>query len=640
VIPVTKNRYIDLSGSSVTMVDGVPQLVSGATTYNCGRLECSAGDKFTINGIGGSQTRLWGFVSSTGEILEKSIASESASNLIIEAPENSAWIITHTNNSAVSYKGIISTITNNRLSIVENEIKTTIGIERVIPVLHNGSIGNKWNANVVCTGWNNNETIITCAVSVGDSVSMKITRPLSDELNHYSNGYTIFNANKKRITEHAYTSSSWYENIEIQEGTAYIAFEIAEYNASNQIQTLRTTDFTDGQVEITIEKKDGIVQRINAIEDVIDSDKPRIIRQNEDVKPAVDACGRYGLHSGGALNTSRNFTMLVTTDVHAEIENMDSAIKYLNDTDAIMYGCCLGDMAAGNYAQTDGTWFTNLVNTSDKPFYTIIGNHDGGNSKDASISATVAQSFVKWIEPTLSKIGLPSLNVPYYAVNTEYNVTLVMLNNYDVPDTLDGTNFAVSRGDEVLSQTQVNWLLDALDNVPTANHLLVLMHAYPYTNKAVEGNFSQYGYRPSGSSSPAYVEIIPDIINAWMTGTALQKTYIPQIDSDYLDNIVVDHDFSSRGTGVFVGYLVGHTHKDIIAKSSVYENQKIYCLTDTAGGTWQNEGSDLPRVNGTKTQDAVTVIGIDTNARLVKLVRIGSNITTRMIDRTMTAIPY
>lgn len=542
------------------------------------------------------------------------------------------------NGNATRIETAEANINSQQASIIE--LADKVGVFETEPVLRNGSNGTKWNESFVCTAWNADTTTIDFAVSPGDVVSLEITRPLSAADNHYSNGYTIYNSSKERIAEYLCTSQTWYENIVIPEEVAYIAFVIGEYTSENAKVTLRTTDFASGQVKIQQIIHDGLEKRVSVLEEDIGSVSPRIVKQNEDVSPAVDACGRYGLHSGGVMNNSRNFCMLVTTDVHQATENMKSAIDYLNEKEAIQYGCCLGDMAAGNYAQTDGTWYTSLVNASDKPFYTVIGNHDGGNSKDISISATVAQSFAKWIEPTLSKIGLPSLNVPYYAINTDYNVTLIMLNNYDVPDTMDGTNFAVSRGDEVLSQTQVNWLLSTLDNVPSTNHLLVLMHSYPYANEAVESIFSQYGYRPSGSSRPAYAEIIPDIINAWMAGTALQKTYTPQIDSDYLDNIVINHDFSSHGTGVFVGYLVGHTHKDIIAKSSVYTDQNVYCLTDTAGGTWQNEGSDLPRVDGTKTQDAVTVIGIDTNARLVKLVRIGSNITTRMINRTMTAIQY
>ena len=113
------NRYIDLSGTSVVMVDGVPQLTTGSTAYSVSMIQCSAGDVFTINGIGGSTPRLWGFVSSTGTILKRSAAGVAATNAIITAPTNAAWIITHTNDGRVSYKGKI-------IPIKFNEIDTEI----------------------------------------------------------------------------------------------------------------------------------------------------------------------------------------------------------------------------------------------------------------------------------------------------------------------------------------------------------------------------------------------------------------------------------------------------------------------------------------------------------------------------------
>lgn len=106
IIPLTLKKYIDLSGASVTMENGVPKYTGVSTTYDCGFYPCSTGDKFTINGVGGNQTRLWGFVSSAGTILDRSVASATASGLVITAPENSAWIIIHTNNGKRSYWGI------------------------------------------------------------------------------------------------------------------------------------------------------------------------------------------------------------------------------------------------------------------------------------------------------------------------------------------------------------------------------------------------------------------------------------------------------------------------------------------------------------------------------------------------------
>ncbi len=99
------HEYIDLSGSSVTMLNGVPQKSGSSGSYSYGMIACSAGDKFTINGTGGGQTRAYGFVSSDGSILTVSPSSKTYTGLVVTAPEDSAWLIVHTNDDRASYVG-------------------------------------------------------------------------------------------------------------------------------------------------------------------------------------------------------------------------------------------------------------------------------------------------------------------------------------------------------------------------------------------------------------------------------------------------------------------------------------------------------------------------------------------------------
>lgn len=116
VIPMNANRYIDLSGTTIPMENGAPKLADNTSQYNCGFIQCVEGNKCTINGTGGNQTRLWAFVSSTGTILLKSDASKTAENLVMEAPEGSAWIIVHTNNDKKSFLGVSVPVYGDQLS--------------------------------------------------------------------------------------------------------------------------------------------------------------------------------------------------------------------------------------------------------------------------------------------------------------------------------------------------------------------------------------------------------------------------------------------------------------------------------------------------------------------------------------------
>lgn len=106
-IPLVANKFINLSGSSVAMSDGVPQYSAGATAFSCGMMRCSGGDQFTVNGTGGGQPRLWGFVDSSGTILSVELALVSRTGKIVTAPTDSAWIIVHTNDGRLSYKNIL-----------------------------------------------------------------------------------------------------------------------------------------------------------------------------------------------------------------------------------------------------------------------------------------------------------------------------------------------------------------------------------------------------------------------------------------------------------------------------------------------------------------------------------------------------
>ena len=109
IIRMTDGMYIDLSGSTVPMENGVPVFTSSSFmgSYDVGVVPCSRDDVFTINGRGGSTTRLWGFVDKNGNILSVSASSASGGvdGVVIRAPENATWLIIHDREKKTSYKG-------------------------------------------------------------------------------------------------------------------------------------------------------------------------------------------------------------------------------------------------------------------------------------------------------------------------------------------------------------------------------------------------------------------------------------------------------------------------------------------------------------------------------------------------------
>ena len=437
-----------------------------------------------------------------------------------------------------------------------------------------------------------------------------------------------------------------YKNVMLVEGESAETYEecsfeklansissITAYAGKNKIWSDAGSFSINGEVCV-LEEMDERLDELDEKTEPLEND---VIHRNLDVLPAVKACVGYGMNSGGVQNAKQTWGMLITTDVHAREQVMQNAINYFNKYPFLHVGMCLGDMAASDYAQTDGTWYTGRVNQATKPWYTVLGNHDGGNSTDGSISATVADQFTKWIAPTLETMGMPSLNVPYYAVhNSTYGVSAIFLDCYDVPDTKSGDDFVVSRGTSAYSQAQIDWFINELNNVPAGNHLLIFQHGYTGANANDSCAWNQTWNTIIDISS--YGELIPDIVNAWVTGGTLSDTYTTSVTG--LSSITVSADFTSRGTGIFAGFVVGHYHRDLIGHSTKYSYQKIIALCCTADGNWQGGANDTPRVENEKSQDCFTVLSVNKERKTVNLARVGANWTISMTQRIGYAVSY
>lgn len=370
--------------------------------------------------------------------------------------------------------------------------------------------------------------------------------------------------------------------------------------------------------------------------------KSEIAERNEDVLPLIQSAARYGYNGNGAFNVSKQLTILATTDIHRSTNRYQEALNYMDFMPLIDFGICLGDMQGGNFVENDGTWFVKPINAALKKFFPVIGNHDAGNSNSTADSATKSEQFAKFFAPVLARLGLTGLSKTYYSVNTDYGVTMIVLDCHDVPDTkTDATTFAVSRKVIGYSQEQVDWLISTLAAVPVGNHVIVAVHNMLDPATMVEGAWTQTGHMNEGHGNDTgdYPDMIPAIIDAWQRGTTLSKTYTPETIVAQ-PTLTVNANFTARGEGVFAGYLRGHSHGDYIAKMTNYPTQNVYCFAATAHDGWQNGTSDLPRVTNDKTEDCITAVAVDKVARKVKLVRIGSNVTFDMVRRDMIAIPY
>ena len=449
---------------------------------------------------------------------------------------------------------------------------------------------------------------------------------------------------RKNACSSGYFKASDYEYVVLKANSSLYQMDLYFYTserwqdfvqAKNQIdvQKYRFTDDDDGyyfRVQIRSKTTETLDTSVRYADLYTLRDGVTTAQRNKDKENAI-------VVSKG--KTQANFTLLTLTDIHGDAVRMLNAVRYLNETKEIDAGACLGDISANAY-NTDCDFYKNAVLNSKKDFFTVIGNHDAGNGTAVASNGTQQQIFDKFIAPVVSKTGTETTVSYYYKDYGAKNLRVIVLNSSDVPDTLaDEDTFAVSHGTlGAFSQTQVDWFISALENTPAGYHVLILMH-YVNAPMTADENIefqSSSGGGASGTENNAYSGLIQDIISAWVSGTALTQSYTSSVAN--MPVIEVDADFSSRGTGVFVGVLSGHRHRDIIGKFDDYPTQNacVFSLANMPRGT----EDDLPRIEGTKSEDLLTVVSVDTTNRKLYLVRVGANLSINFDERENTCISY
>lgn len=371
--------------------------------------------------------------------------------------------------------------------------------------------------------------------------------------------------------------------------------------------------------------------------------KRDILKFNQDITPIVYSSCKYGLHGYGKENYKKKLSMLISADIHGCVDRLEEAICYLNEIPCLDCAIHLGDMQPSNFSENDGKWFTETLQQAKKPFYAVAGNHDGGNSVKGNISATRQEVFEKFFAPIKNVMNLPTLNKTYYRVDfAAYKIVLIVLDNYIMPETKDDNgDFIFHRGYETYDQAQLNWLVETLKSVPQDYHLMIANHSFTEPCKEVDCVWSQPNAKiAEGKFMYGKQDVLTRIIDAWMYGKGIEFAVEPEKIYSSLPILHVKADFTNRKEGSFIGYFIGHTHQDIYGRCVNYPKQSVFVFASSANDLWQNANCDLPRAYGTKQEDLLTVCSIDTEERKVKLVRIGSNITTELTNRTSFVVGY
>lgn len=495
--------------------------------------------------------------------------------------------------------------------------KAVLFVENGEIVFKNGLIANKY---ITTNGDEANYNGWSCTdyIELGDSYTeLIISSPASNGGNYDS----FYDENKTSIAP-PFALETGENRITVPDGAKYVRL-------SNTTEALNNTTI-----------KNIIGYLMDAVENLQpETVTPSIASMNIDESMVTNAGANYGSHSGGQSNVQKRFSMLVTTDPHGDATAMERSVEYLNDMPCFDCGVCLGDLQADTFTDNDGTWYTNAIKDSSKPWLTLIGNHDVGIGKSIASTGNQEQVYNKFIAPNLQYAGVtPDGKSYYYKDFATYKIRLICLNAYDVDNNdTSGSEYNVPRYTEYYSQAQIDWFVSLLANTPSDYHVMILTHNTPKASTkdtSVNFNNKTYSFSPESSQQG----IVADIVDAWQRGTTLSHTYT--CTDANLDSVTVSADFTSRGAGVLICFLTGHMHVDAIGHITSFTNQNVFTFASTNTGTWQNDWSDLPRADGTKAEDCITAIAVDTTNRDIYINRIGSSVSRWFTVREPSVISY
>lgn len=341
----------------------------------------------------------------------------------------------------------------------------------------------------------------------------------------------------------------------------------------------------------------------------------------------------------------KDATFLIMTDVHGSEEAVNRWIGignyYKNLIDGLIY---LGDTQPKKI-QDDYTFYTSHIQDSKLPIYACLGNHDIGDPWNSSTksggSINLETAYSRYIAPLVDKGWIETENCFWYKDLEKYGIRIISLNMYEAnkASTTEAEEWMYSC---YFSTEQLQWLADTLYSTPAKYTVLLMGHQFPSVKENVEFvscNFTvskkydngHWGERVILEGTP-----IEDIVNAFKTKTVISKTY--KSKNSNLSDASVSKDFSTAKSNLYSCMLYGHTHSTNITKSALYRDQVFINSPSSSVNVYQRKTDDIRPVY--TEDDNFLCIAIDTENKLIKIIKLGCTVTNDMVVREQIAIPY
>lgn len=229
--------------------------------------------------------------------------------------------------------------------------------------------------------------------------------------------------------------------------------------------TFRVATF-DGRITCGYSLKSSLNSRLSALE------SGTITAYNRNAGRAIElnaACRR-----SKSANDSKDFQLLIVTDVHQDTVAEDNAIDMANNFDSIACVFNCGDEMASFYNISNpagnSVQYADIISMSQKPYFFAIGNHEAGTFNFIQYCPTSAMMYESFIKPLVDKgfIGVGEYETDkcyYYHDFTTEKIRLVVLNEYDSPLEVDDTKWTPVTYDSTLSNIAWNTSYEVGDKV-------------------------------------------------------------------------------------------------------------------------------------------------------------------------------
>lgn len=340
-------------------------------------------------------------------------------------------------------------------------------------------------------------------------------------------------------------------------------------------------------------------------------------------------------------------TFMQVTDVHGDIYRMGDAMCFAEQLgiDAVL---ATGDIIA---YEVSNRWdaLENIMLGSKVPVCFCRGNHETYGNSDSSFN--VFSTYYQKLASKWSYLKTTSVTdaTYYYKDFASKKIRVIALNPYE--------RAIIRNNYGCFSQAQINWFISTLLSTPADYGVVCILHSpesNPYTQVSIskitgKDNFFLEG-TPSYWTTPRGINGTPlkAIVDAFISKTSISTSFTQTNDSSQSETITVSGNFANVASGVeFICWVCGHQHIDLIGqyqgttnKQLVLDSASTICFYGSASYPYLVNGYDAPRGDHGITQDAINIFSIDRTNKLVKIGRLGTNMTLNGTIRQFLSLSY